>query len=414
MRQPRGTILIVATMPKTGFSGGRYHTLLLAKCLAREGHRVKILTDNLPQMWGELEAIPDFGNVEFSVSPTFDFRSIGEAKIDHVLCIQNLGWARDFLASLESKVKFRASMTLLNFESPNWFNSLSEFRIPRYLWWPFWIVSLGSDRIISSTHEGTQFAKEYFWLASKKSFRTIPAPINSYALRQALKSSSTRPHSQTNIFIPTRIRGGDHKGIHEFHKILRLVQPGTRVTILSDDPKNLVLEKLTAELFARGIEVKLLTDISEVEKFETYLDSDITLFPSKFEGFGYPPVESIASGTPVVAYGLNVFKETLGDLVASVDSLSPDGFSRAVVEALKKKKQRIRALDAKAVAVRYSLEVVASQLSSHFESITFVKRSSLLACRFSIVIIGLLYRIRSFLGEFRKWLLEFVQPNQSS
>lgn len=413
MTEPAGKILIVASMPKTSFSGGRYHTLMLAKCLAREGYRVEILTNNFPQMWGELEGIPDFGKVKFSVSATFDLQSLGEAKVDHILCIPDLGWTRSFSASLESKLKYRASLTLLNFESPNWFNSLSEFQRPWYLWWPWWITSMGSDRILSSTNEGNRFAKKYFWLASKKSFRSIPAPINTFALTQALKSSSVRNHGQASIFIPTRIRGGDHKGVHEFQDILALVPAGTRISILSDEPENPILKNLSTEFSARGVELRLLTGVSEIEKFENYLAADITLFPSKFEGFGYPPIESIASGTPVLAYGLNVFRETLGDLVLSVDSRSPAALAEALCEILDKGRERISVIEAETVARKYSPESVASQLSNHFQSITRVSRSSFLMCRFSLLLLAVLSTLRGSLVKFRKWSLKFAKPNRS-
>ena len=38
------------------------------------------------------------------------------------------------------------------------------------------------------------------------------------------------------------------------------------------------------------------------------------LFPSRAEGYGLPPIEAAALGTPVVCAPLPIYRETLGDI----------------------------------------------------------------------------------------------------
>ena len=56
-----------------------------------------------------------------------------------------------------------------------------------------------------------------------------------------------------------------------------------------------------------------------------YSGAAALVYPSFFEGFGAPPVEAMACGTPVVASTRPAFPEILGDAAMLVD---PDGIIR--------------------------------------------------------------------------------------
>ncbi|MDX2075238.1 MAG: glycosyltransferase family 1 protein [bacterium] len=53
--------------------------------------------------------------------------------------------------------------------------------------------------------------------------------------------------------------------------------------------------------------------VDEADKPALYRLADVFVYPSMYEGFGLPPLEAMASGVPVVANALDIFKETLGD-----------------------------------------------------------------------------------------------------
>lgn len=53
--------------------------------------------------------------------------------------------------------------------------------------------------------------------------------------------------------------------------------------------------------------------VDEADKPALYRLADVFVYPSMYEGFGLPVLEAMASGTPVVANALDVFKEITGD-----------------------------------------------------------------------------------------------------
>lgn len=68
-----------------------------------------------------------------------------------------------------------------------------------------------------------------------------------------------------------------------------------------------ILEKLAKRIKMKVVGFKVegaeaYFNISEEQLRELYCNAYVTLYPIKFENFGYIPVESMACGTPVVAY----------------------------------------------------------------------------------------------------------------
>jgi glycosyltransferase involved in cell wall biosynthesis len=53
------------------------------------------------------------------------------------------------------------------------------------------------------------------------------------------------------------------------------------------------------------------------------------VYPSKYEGFGLPPLEAMACGTPVIASNAGAIPETTGDCALLVDPADVTGFASA-------------------------------------------------------------------------------------
>jgi len=74
-----------------------------------------------------------------------------------------------------------------------------------------------------------------------------------------------------------------------------------------------------------------LTDVSDDELPLLYHNSTALVFPSSAEGFGYPLVEAMASGTAVITVDTSCLKEISGD-AAFISELSPEGLASAMVK----------------------------------------------------------------------------------
>jgi len=77
-----------------------------------------------------------------------------------------------------------------------------------------------------------------------------------------------------------------------------------------------------------------------------YADADICVYPSFYEGFGFPPLESMACGTPVVASKASCLPEILGKAAVLVDPSDLQGFAGAVESLLTNQERRRQLIEA--------------------------------------------------------------------
>jgi glycosyltransferase involved in cell wall biosynthesis len=60
----------------------------------------------------------------------------------------------------------------------------------------------------------------------------------------------------------------------------------------------------------------------------------VFVFPSLYEGFGLPPLEAMASGTPVITSNVSSLPEVVGDAAVLIDPLRPDAIADALRRVL--------------------------------------------------------------------------------
>jgi glycosyltransferase involved in cell wall biosynthesis len=65
-----------------------------------------------------------------------------------------------------------------------------------------------------------------------------------------------------------------------------------------------------------------------------YRLAEVFVFPSLYEGFGLPPLEAMANGTPVVTSNVSSLPEVVGDAALLVDPMDPDGIADAIARIL--------------------------------------------------------------------------------
>lgn len=80
--------------------------------------------------------------------------------------------------------------------------------------------------------------------------------------------------------------------------------------------------------------IKFLGYVSEKEKVCFYNLASLFVFPSFYEGFGFPPLEAQASGAPVIAGDVSSLPEALGASALLVDSDNIGALSVSMEEVL--------------------------------------------------------------------------------
>ncbi len=118
-----------------------------------------------------------------------------------------------------------------------------------------------------------------------------------------------------------------------------LKNKGFRFTLVRVGRKTKTEEELIKKL---GIEqiVKHEGFASDEKVKELYASSDILLFPSIYEGFGWPPLEAMASGCAVIAGNTSSLPEVVGDAGILVNPQSQQEINKATEELVENSKLR--------------------------------------------------------------------------
>jgi glycosyltransferase involved in cell wall biosynthesis len=94
------------------------------------------------------------------------------------------------------------------------------------------------------------------------------------------------------------------------------------------------------------------------------------VFPSLYEGFGLPPLEAMASGTPVVASNVSALAEVLGDAALLVNPENVFEIARAIQDVLLDEDLRGELIaKGKAQAARYSWERTAREVLAVYSDV---------------------------------------------
>ena len=118
---------------------------------------------------------------------------------------------------------------------------------------------------------------------------------------------------------------------------LTLVKIGTPFT---PDQMRLVIE---LEL---GDRIEIVGRVAEVDLPSYFQAADALLYAPLFAGFGLPPLEAMACGTPVVASNRGAIPEIVGDAALLADAADEDALAKALSEVLGNPVRRRRLIDA--------------------------------------------------------------------
>jgi glycosyltransferase involved in cell wall biosynthesis len=86
--------------------------------------------------------------------------------------------------------------------------------------------------------------------------------------------------------------------------------------------------------------VRLTGRVSDETLVELYRGAECFVFPSRYEGFGLPPLEAMACGTPVVSSERSSMPEVLGDAALLVDPDDVEALAAALEEVLASEERR--------------------------------------------------------------------------
>jgi glycosyltransferase involved in cell wall biosynthesis len=117
----------------------------------------------------------------------------------------------------------------------------------------------------------------------------------------------------------------------------------------------------------RSVPARHVGYVSDDELARLYRGADVFVYPSRFEGFGIPILEAMASGVAVVASSHPSLDEASGDAALRVDPDDPAAWPVAVEEARERSDELVER--GRAHAARFTTRAMGEAILSAYESV---------------------------------------------
>ena len=292
------------------YSGGRYLSMVIAEALAQSGHTVYYVTNQRPMFYSDFETLPAHGRVILTISPDFSM-GLPNVKSDLVLLIPGMDRDPDFfLKGLYYARLWRSRVGLMSFEDPLWFNALAPEPRPVELWNHWVMVSQHANLILNMSALGSANARKFY--RNTPSF-TVFGDAHP-AINSMVCDAVPDPPREKRIMVISRFSKDIHKGGGRLPELMDEKMRGHTLVMLvgtgSVDPE--LKQQIESKAKKLGIRIDYKYKLTDKEKFHEIKRCCLMIFPSLFEGYGYPPVEAQYCNVPCVCFDLPVLREHSG------------------------------------------------------------------------------------------------------
>ena len=120
--------------------------------------------------------------------------------------------------------------------------------------------------------------------------------------------------------------------IEAFHQLRQGELADLKLLIIGDQISKLPSLRRAVHRHKLHKQVRFLGYVADDQLAILYRLASVFVFPSLYEGFGLPPLEAMASGTPVVASNVSSLPEVVGDAAVLVNPYDVD----AIVDGLRR------------------------------------------------------------------------------
>ena len=124
--------------------------------------------------------------------------------------------------------------------------------------------------------------------------------------------------------------------IEAFH-VMRQTSPdlvNVQLLIIGDEISKYATLRRAVHRHKLHKHVRFFGFVSDQTLAALYRLADVFVFPSLYEGFGLPPLEAMASGTPVIASNVSSLPEVVGNAAVMIDPYEPDAIADAMRRVL--------------------------------------------------------------------------------
>jgi glycosyltransferase involved in cell wall biosynthesis len=122
--------------------------------------------------------------------------------------------------------------------------------------------------------------------------------------------------------------------IEAFHTLRRGGLEQVKLLIIGDEISKYPALRRAVHRYKLHKHVRFFGFVPDTTLASLYRLASVFVFPSLYEGFGLPPLEAMAAGTPVITSNVSSLPEVVGDAAILIDPYEPDAIADAMRRVL--------------------------------------------------------------------------------
>jgi glycosyltransferase involved in cell wall biosynthesis len=122
--------------------------------------------------------------------------------------------------------------------------------------------------------------------------------------------------------------------IEAFHTLKQHGFDDVKLLIIGDEVSKYATLRRAVHRYKLHKHVRFFGFVPDQTLAVLYRLAALFVFPSLYEGFGLPPLEAMASGTPVITSNVSSLPEVVGDAALLIDPYEPDAIAAAIERLL--------------------------------------------------------------------------------
>lgn len=329
----------------------------------------KVADNLLPAEWKKLENVHFCGFhwpnkllnfcFKFLRWPKIDKMMMSAGKID-LFFIPNLNFV-----ALSRDVKKIITVHDLSFK-----RYPSFFSWKRRLW--HWFVNprnliSSCDKVIAVSKNTKKDLMELYGVAAEK-IKVVYSGVNGGVGVSDVETVKKKYNLSENfiLFLGTLEPRKNIEGLIRAFEILKTVQAADYKLVVVGQ-RGWLYKKILARAAASPArdDIKFINYISPEEKFTFYELAKLFVYPSFYEGFGFPPLEAAHAGTPAIVSSVSSLPEVIGEAALMVDPHNPAEMAKVMTECLTDENLRNSLIEkGKAQAEKFSWQECANEFLS--------------------------------------------------
>ena len=203
-----------------------------------------------------------------------------------------------------------------------------------------WIATHRSSRVLTVSEASKRDILRYFRVPERK-IDVIYNAIDERFWHAPPEEEVERVRERYQLGDPFVLYAGNikpHKNlerlIEAFHTLRRGELEHVKLLIIGDEISKYATLRRAVHKYKLHKHVRFFGFVPDRTLAVLYRLAGVFVFPSLYEGFGLPPLEAMASGTPVITSNVSSLPEVVGDAALLIDPYEPEAIAAAMRRVL--------------------------------------------------------------------------------